>query len=137
MTHLLKKKQAIETACQSDHIYQEKTCWIMANSTLLKLRKMKDGDGKPLLQQDITKGYGFTLFGKHIYTSENAPEIESGKVAVVYGDMSGLYVKLAQNVEMQILHEKYATKHAVGVCAYVEFDSKIIETEKIAGLKMA
>ena len=45
MTHLLKrkvwpiywkKKQAIETACQSDHIYQEKTLAIMEMFTDLK-----------------------------------------------------------------------------------------------------
>ena len=36
MTHLLKKKQAIETACQSGHIYQEKTLAIMEMFTDLK-----------------------------------------------------------------------------------------------------
>ena len=36
MTHLLKKKQARETACQSDHIYQEKTLAIMEMFTDLK-----------------------------------------------------------------------------------------------------
>ena len=56
--------------------------------------------------------------------------------AIVYGDMSGLYVKLAQNVELQVLNEKYATQHAVGVVGYIECDSKIVEPQKLAVLTM-
>jgi hypothetical protein len=36
-----------------------------------------------------------------------------------------------------MLWEKYATQHAVGVVCYVEFDSKIVEPQKISLLKMA
>ena len=50
--------------------------------------------------------------------------------------MSGLYVKLAQNVEIQMLMEKYATQHAIGVVGYIEADSKIVEPQKIAVLQM-
>ena len=53
--------------------------------------------------------------------SENAPTN-----ALAYGDMSGLYVKLAQNVEIAILNELYATQHATGVVGYVEFDSRVM-----------
>ena len=81
-------------------------------------------------------GFGWALLGKPVYISENAPAIAAGKTAVVYGDMSGLYVKLAQNMEIEVLREKYATKHAIGVVGYVEFDAKIVEPQKLAGLKM-
>jgi hypothetical protein len=35
------------------------------------------------------------------------------------------------------LNELYATQHATGICAYIEFDSKVIEPQRIAKLKMA
>jgi len=50
--------------------------------------------------------------------------------------MSGLYVKLVQNVEIQVLRELFATEHAIGVVGWVEADSKIIEPQKIAVLTM-
>ena len=117
-------------------VYQQNACWIMHKNTLKGLRKLKDGEGNYLLNRDITNGFGWTLLGKPVYVSDNAPQIASETVSIVYGDMSGLYVKLAQNVEIQVLLEKYATQHAIGVCGYVEFDSKIVESQKIAGLKM-
>ena len=60
----------------------------------------------------------------------------AGAKAVVYGDMTGLSVKLAQNVEIQVLMEKFATQHAIGVVGYIECDSKITEPQKLAVLTM-
>ena len=51
---------------------------------------------------------------------------------IAYGDYSAFYVKLAQNVEIQILNELYATSHATGIVGYLEFDSRVVEDQKIA-----
>ena len=116
--------------------FQRNACWIMNKATFKALRKLKDNDGNYLLNKDISASFGWSLLGKPVYISENAPAIAANKTALVYGDMSGLYVKLAQNVEIQVLREKYATQHAIGVVGYVEFDAKIVEPQKLAGLKM-
>lgn len=117
-------------------VYQANAVWIMHKETRRAIRKLKDADGNYLLNKDLTSSFGYTLLGKPVYTSENAPRMASGSKAIVYGDMSGLYVKLAQNVEIQVLLEKYATQHAVGVVGYVEADSKIVEPQKLAVLTM-
>lgn len=116
--------------------FQANACWIMNKSTLTQIRKLKDNEGNYLLNRDITKEFGWDLLGKPVYVSENAPEIAAGATAIVYGDMSGLYVKLANSMEINVLLENYATQYAIGVCGYAEFDSKIVEKQKIAGLKM-
>lgn len=117
-------------------IYQKNACWIMHKKTFKAIRKLKDNEGNYLLSRDISREFGWSLLGNRVEISDNAPEIAAGKTAIVYGDMSGLYVKVAQNMEIQILQEKYATKHALGVIGYTEFDSKIVEKQKIAGLQM-
>jgi HK97 family phage major capsid protein len=118
-------------------VHQAKASWILHKSTFKAIRKLKDGDGNYLLNKDATNGFGWTLLGKPVYITESMPEITTGVKTVAYGDFSGLYVKLAQNVELQVLNEKYATQHAVGVVGYVEVDSKIVEPQKLAVLKMA
>lgn len=115
-------------------IYQAGACWILHKGTLKGLRKLKDLDGNYILNRDITNGFGWTLLGKPAYITESADEVATGNKPVFYGDMSGLYVKLAQNVEIQMLMEKYATQHAIGVVGYVEADSKVVENQKIAAL---
>jgi HK97 family phage major capsid protein len=112
--------------------FQNNAAWIMNKATFVSLRKLKDTTGQYLLNPDIRTGFGWTLLGRPVFISENAP---LGKIA--YGDYSGLYVKLAQNVELQVLNELYATSHALGVVAYSEFDSRVIEDQKIAVMDLA
>lgn len=118
-------------------VYQEKACWIMHKNTRRVIRKLKDSDGNYLLQKDLTMPFGYSLLGKPVYISESCPQIAAGKKVIAYGDMSGLYVKLTKNVEIQVLLEKYATQHALGVVGYVEADSKIVEPQKLAVMTMA
>ena len=47
----------------------------------------------------------------------------AGKTVIYYGDYSGLAVKVAEDASIEVLREKYATQHAVGVVAWMEIDS--------------
>ena len=109
----------------------------MAPATFTAIRKLKYADGKYLIQDSFTGATPFTLLGKPVYVSDNMPAIGSGNKAVLYGDYSGLGVNLRQNIEMQILNEKYATQHAVGIVSWFEFDSKVIDHQKLATLVMS
>lgn len=128
--------ELIDLQMEVPETLQAKASWIMHKSTLKILRKLKNNDGDYILNKDMTNNFGWTLLGKPVYISKNAPVIAADTGVIVYGDMSGLHVKLAQKVEIQILLEKYATQHAVGIVGYVEADSKIVEPQKIAILKM-
>ncbi|EJT6340590.1 phage major capsid protein [Clostridium perfringens] len=114
--------------------FQKNSCWIMHKDTLKTLRKLKNGNDEYLLQKDLTKGFGWELLGRPVYTSENCPAATDGNKAVFYGDMSGLYTKLTKDVELQVLIEKFADQRAIGVIGYVELDSKIIEPQKMVAL---
>jgi HK97 family phage major capsid protein len=128
--------ELIDIQMEVPEIYQSGAVWIMHKKTLKAIRKLKDGDGNYLLLKDATAAFGWSLLGKPVYITESMPQIALDAKVIAYGDMSGLYVKLAQNVELQVLLEKYATQHAVGVVGYVEVDSKIVEPQKLAVLKM-
>jgi HK97 family phage major capsid protein len=118
--------------------YQNDAIWIMNKSLFSSLRKVKDLNNQYLLNQDVTQEFGWSLLGKPVYVSEQAPNtMTTGQKVLAYGSMSGLYVKLAQNVEIQVLNELYSINHATGVVGYVEFDSRIVEPQKISVLRLA
>lgn len=114
--------------------YQGEACWIMTKSTRTAIRQLKDNNGQYLLNQDATTKWGYTLFGKPVYASENMDEVATGKNAIIYGDLSGLAVKLSEEMEIEVLREKFATQHAVGVVAWMEFDAKVENAQKLAKL---
>lgn len=100
--------------------------WLVSNKTLVALRQLKDGNNRYLLQDDVTNGFGYTLLGKPVMTSDNMTNTN-----VVYGDFSAMYVNVHEDVAIQVLQEKYADEHATGVLAWLEVDGRVIEPQKL------
>ena len=117
-------------------VYQADAIWIMSKKTRTAIRKLKDSDGNYILNKDATSRWGYSLFGKDVYTSENMPDMAAGKRAILYGDMSGLAVKISEDMNIQVLQEKFATQHAVGIISWIELDAKIQNAQKLTGLTM-
>ena len=115
---------------------QANCIWVMGRATRKAIRKLKDSDGNYLLNRDMTAKWGYTLLGRDVYVSQNMPEMASGKRAIAYLDPSGLAVKVSENPSVQVLREKFADEHAVGVICWLEIDSKVENKQKIAILKM-
>ncbi len=111
--------------------------WMMSRATRKAIRKLKDGDGNYLLNKDATSKWGYSLFGHDVYVSQSMPDMAAGKAAVYYLDPRGLAVKVAEDPSVQVLREKFADEHAVGVICWMEIDSKIENAQMIAKLAMA
>ena len=114
--------------------FQGGAFWVMSPATRTALRLLKDGNGRYLLQDDVSAPFGTTLLGKPVYVSDNMSDIAKGKTAIYYGDMSGLATKFSEEINIQILREKFATQHCDGVVGWFEFDAKVIDEQRIAKL---
>ena len=113
--------------------YQGDCIWVMNRTTRKAIRKLKDGQGNYLLEKDSTSKWGYRLMGNDVYCSDNMSALGvAGKPVVMYGDFSGLAVKEGEKTEIQVLTERFATQHAVGVVAWGELDAKVEDTQKIA-----
>lgn len=116
--------------------YQNGAIWIMSPATRTAIRTLKATTGEYLLNDDISSPFGSTLLGKPVYVTDNMDDMGAGKTAIYYGDMTGLATKFAEEMEIEVLREKFATQHAVGVVGWLEFDAKIEDAQKIAKLVM-
>lgn len=114
--------------------YQSNSIWIMNRATRNALRKLKDDNGDYLLNKDLSAKWGYTLLGKDVYCSDAMDVVGAGKTVIYYGDFSGLAVKVSEDINMQVLYERYAEEHMTGVLAFVEMDSKVADTQKISKL---
>ena len=114
--------------------FQNGAIWIMSPKTRTALRKLKDGEERYLLNDDVSSPFGTTLLGKPVYCSDNMPEIGAGNTAIYYGNMKGLATKFNEEVSVQVLREKFADEHVVGVIGWFEFDSKVQDAQQIAKL---
>lgn len=120
--------------------YQKNSIWIMNKAVFTELRKAKDGNGNYYMAygKGLAGGFDWELLGKPVYVSENMPSpTPAGNVPVLYGDFSGMAMKISQDLEIQLMREKYIDKNAIGIVGWAECDSKIQNHQMIAGLKMA
>ena len=127
--------ELIDLQAKVKQAFQSDACWIMHPETFTAVKKLKDGQNRYLLQDDFTGEFPYRLLGKPVFVSDNM--IATGAKTVLYGDMSGLSVKIAEQLEIEVLREKYATQHAIGVVAWMEVDSKVTDSQRMAVLKMA
>ena len=118
-------------------VYQSNAIWVMSPATRTALRLLKDEMGRYLLQDDISAPFGATLLGKPVYVSDNMPEIATKNDVIYYGDFSGLATKFSEEINIQVLREKYADEHADGVIGWFEFDATVEDQQKLAKLTMA
>lgn len=128
--------ELIELQDSVKDMFQEGAIWIMSPKTRTAIRQLKDNMGRYLLQDDISLPFGKSLLGKPVYVSDNMPEMAEGNTAIYYGNMTGLATKFTENMEIQVLREKYADQHADGVIGWFEFDAKVQDAQQIAKLVM-
>jgi HK97 family phage major capsid protein len=138
---------AAQTAITADEIvrlhdsikdeFQNGAIWIMSSATRTALRTLKSSTGYYLLNDDISSPFGTTLLGKPVFVSDNMPNMEAGATAIYYGDMSGLATKFSEEMSIEVLKERFATQHVIGVVGWLEFDAKVEDQQKISKLVMA
>ena len=109
----------------------------MHSKTFAAVKKLKDGNERYLMQDDVTGEFPHRLLGKPVYLSDNMPAMEAGKKPILYGDLKGLSVKISEEMEIQILREKYADLNALGVISWMELDAKVTDHQRLATLQMA
>ena len=118
-------------------VYQDNAIWIMSPATRDALRSLKDDVGRYLLIDDLTSPFGKVLLGKPVYVSDNAPAIAANARSIFYGDMSGLATKFSEELNVQVLRERFADEHCIAVIGWVELDAKVQDQQKIAVLVQA
>lgn len=119
----------IETQGEVKMNVQDGCQWLMNQSTLNEVRKLKDNNGQYVLNPDLRTGFGFELLGKHVMISDEMPAD-----TIIYGDWSAMYVNIHEDVNIRPLNEKYADEHAVGFVAWAELDAKLCELNKFTKL---
>lgn len=119
-------------------VLQSGACFVMHETTLTAIRLLKDGNGHYLVNDDVTKEGAPTILSCPVHTSDAMPEIGAGKTVIYYVNPNkALGVKLTEDMEIQVLKEKYATQHVIGVVGWMEVDAKIKNQQAVAGLAMA
>lgn len=117
--------------------YQTGAYFVMHPDTFTACQLLKDRNDRYLFNDDVVEGFSGTILGKPVYVSDQCPAIAANANAIYYiNPAQALAVKVVED-NVQLLREKYATQHALGVVEWLEFDAKIQNEQAVAVLNMS
>lgn len=111
--------------------YRKKAVFVLNDSTIKAIRKLKDSNGQYLWQPSVKEATPDTLLARPLYTSAYMPIIEAGAKTMVFGDFSYYWVADRQGRVFKRLNELFATTGQVGFLATQRVDGKLILPEAI------
>lgn len=115
--------------------YRKNAVWVMNDSTVKAVRKLKDGNGQYLWQPALTAGTPDTILNRPIYTSSYVPAIAAGAKTIAFGDFGYYWIADRQGRSFKRLNELFATTGQVGFMATQRVDGKLILSEAIKVLQ--
>ena len=105
---------------------------IMNGTDFFAVRKLKDADGRGLLQSDLTGDATYRLHGVPVSVSNKVP---AGRA--VLADMSQIAVVRDEDARVTILNERYADFDQVGIRVVSRYDLGLIRPEGVLILDTA
>lgn len=117
--------------------YQAGAIWVMAPATWTAVKKVLAGTSNYELNASIENGFSGRLLGKPVFVSDRVEALATGKKSVWYiNPAEALAVKTVED-SVQVLNERYATQHAVGIVAWIEADAKVQNQQAVAFIQQA
>ena len=115
--------------------YRKKAVWVLNDSTIKAIRKLKDNNGQYLWQPSLTAGAPDMILGRPIKTSAYMPVIAAGAKTIAFGDFSYYWIADRQGRSFKRLNELFAATGQVGFLASQRVDGKMILAEAVKVLE--
>lgn len=116
--------------------YRRKAVWLLNDSTVKAIRKLKNSNGDYLWQPSLTAGTPDTILNRPVYTSSCMPVLGADNKAIAFGDMSYYWIADRQGRSFKRLNELYAANGQVGFMSSERVDGKLVLAEAVKTLKM-
>nr|DAH06878.1 MAG TPA: major capsid protein [Caudoviricetes sp.] len=117
--------------------YRKNAVFIVNDSTVKAIRKLKDSTGQYLWQPGLQAGQPDTILNRPIHTSAYMPEIASGNKIMAFGDLSYYWISDRQGRSFQRLNELFAKNGQVGFRVFQRVDGKLILREAVKTMAMS
>ena len=115
--------------------YRKNAIWVLNDSSIRAIRKLKDLSGQYLWQPGLREGEPDMLLGKPLFTSAYMPTLAAGAKTILFGDLSYYWIGDRKGITFKRLNERYADYGQVGFLASKRVDAKLILPEAVKVLQ--
>ena len=115
--------------------YRRQANFLMNDSTVKALRKLKNGAGDYIWQPSIAAGTPDKILNCAVYTSTFVPAIAAEAKTIIFGDMNYYWIADREGRKFKRLNELYAANGQVGFLGSQRVDGKLILAEAVKVLQ--
>lgn len=113
-----------------------KVAFMLNDSTLAALRKLKDGQGNYLWQMgNVQQGVPGSLLGYRYYINQAMDSIAASKKVVLFGDLGKYYVRKVGAPVIGVMRERFWPD--LGIAGLIRFDGELANTAAVKHLVTA
>lgn len=116
--------------------YRRKATWLLNDSTVKAIRKLKDTNGNYLWQPSVQAGQPDMILNRPYKTSSYMPAVAAAEKVLVFGDFSYYWIADRQGRSFKRLNELYAATGQIGFLASQRVDGKLVLSEAVQVLEM-
>lgn len=116
--------------------YRKNAVFLMNDSTVKAVRKLKDQNGQYIWQPSVQLGTPDMILNRPVFTSQYMPTLSAGNKIALFGDFSYYWIADRQGRTFKRLNELYAVNGQVGFLGSQRVDAKTILPEALTTLKM-
>lgn len=112
------------------------TGWMMADATLAAVRKIVDGDDRPIFVTSTVLGTPDMLLGKPVYTNNDMDSVEADKKPILFGAFSYYWIKKVGRV--RVIRDPYSAsgKDQVVFHAFHDAGGALVNAQAVKSLQM-
>jgi HK97 family phage major capsid protein len=108
------------------------------DQTLKALKKLKDGENRPLWKPSVREGEPDTFDGYRYWLNQDmADTLAAAAKPILFGDFSKYYIRLVNAVEIRRADELFLANDLVGFFGFHRWDANLMDTAAIKHLAMA
>lgn len=129
--------EVIDLIHSVDPAYRANGTFMMSDTILAKIRKLKDGQGNYLWQMgNVQGGIPSSLLGYRVEVNQDMPTASTtGVKQILFGDFKKYFVRKVGTPTIGVMKERFWPN--IGVAGLVRFDGELTDTAAIKHLKLA
>lgn len=119
-----------------DPSYRQNAAWMFNDTTMRELRKIKDSQSRPIFvpgyEAGVPGGEPDRLLGAPIVINQDVADMAASAKSILFGDMSGYYIRDVMAVEMfRFTDSAFTKKGQVGFLAWMRSGGNLIDANKV------
>ena len=127
---LLELKYAIPSKYRKDAVF------LMHDSTLRELFKLRTGEGQYIWYENPKKNIPLAIFSHKVITCPSMPTIDSGKPPILFGDFKHFVIGDRKHRRIKRLNEVHAQQGQVAYIMSQRVDAKLLDRNAVVALKV-